>query len=119
MVDLTYLKKTTSNDFDVILQLVEIFKLQLPELKINILNSYKNKDWDVLKRAAHKAKNSFKMMGLHSASENLKQIEIECSKENNINCASNIDLFISEYDEVVYNINKKIKELNTDTILKF
>jgi len=112
MIDLSYLKTTTNNDKEVIQQLVEIFKSQLPNFKKDILDAYNNKEWLTLKSAAHKAKNSYKMMGLHESSENLKQIELECVKKDTINCDKNIDFFLSEYDAIV-------KELDETHIVKF
>ncbi len=111
MIDLTYLKTTTENNTNLILQLVEIFKTQLPEIKKNLINAYINGECAKLKGAAHKAKNSFKMMGLDQSSENLKQMEFECAKTENINCDENIDYFIKEYDIIYKNIEQKIKEL--------
>ena len=112
MIDLSYLKITTNNDKEVILQLVAIFKSQLPDLKENLVNAYNNKEWIILKSAAHKAKTSFKIMGLEKGSENLRQIELECAKTDNINCDENIKFFLSEYDNIFNEIDTINNELS-------
>lgn len=108
MINLNYLKKTTNNDKEIILQLVDIFKSQLPELKEGIISAYNKKNWPDLKNAAHKAKNSFKMMGLEESSENLKNIEQECAKTDEINCDKMIEYFLSEYDAIVNELDKEL-----------
>ena len=109
MINLSYLKKTTNNDKEIILQLVEIFKSQLPDLKEGIINSYNQKNWIALKNAAHKAKNSFNMMGLDKDAQNLKEIELECSKTESVDCEEMINFFLSQYDSIVEELNKNIE----------
>ena len=108
MINLDYLKKTTNNDKEVILQLIEIFKSQLPDLKESIIKSYNNKNWIALKNAAHKAKNSYKMMGLDKNADNLKQIELECLKTDLINCKKMVEFFLSEYTAIINELDKEI-----------
>jgi len=84
MIDLSYLKITTNDDTELIAQLVGIFKNQLPELKNDITNSFHSKQWKMLMESAHKAKNSFQMMGIELQAEELKRIEMIArdAKEN-------------------------------------
>ncbi|NJO92411.1 MAG: hypothetical protein HC831_28160 [Chloroflexia bacterium] len=56
MIDLTYLRNTTGNDNALIAELIGIFKSQLPEFKRDIETAYQQKNWKILKEAAHKAK---------------------------------------------------------------
>ena len=60
-----------------------------------------------LKNAAHKAKNSFQIMGLKKTAENLKQIEIECEENTKPNFSIIINHFISDYEAI-------LKELEND-----
>jgi HPt (histidine-containing phosphotransfer) domain-containing protein len=84
MIDLTYLKTTTGNDQSVIKELINLFVIQLPALKKDIVDSFETKNWKALKEAAHKAKNSFEIMGVKKQAEELKRIEILATenKEN-------------------------------------
>jgi HPt (histidine-containing phosphotransfer) domain-containing protein len=76
MIDLSYLKVTTNDDKELIAQLIGIFTNQLPELEQSIKNSFDSKNWDSLMQAAHKAKNSFEMMGIQNQALELKRIEL-------------------------------------------
>lgn len=75
MIDLTYLKTTTDNDKTLIEELLRIFVLQLPSLKNNIVTAFDSKDWNQLKETAHKAKNSFEIIGAKKEADELKQVE--------------------------------------------
>jgi HPt (histidine-containing phosphotransfer) domain-containing protein len=81
MIDLSYLKITTGDDKALIKELVGIFKGQLPELKKDITESFQSKNWKTLTDAAHKAKNSFQMMGITRYADELKSIEIMAREE--------------------------------------
>ncbi|MBN1250892.1 MAG: Hpt domain-containing protein [Bacteroidales bacterium] len=109
MIDLSYLIKTTNNDKEVIMQLIDIFKSQLPELKENIIDAYKNKNWTALKEASHKAKNSFQMMGLEKTASKLKQIEIECTDNNNPNIDSHIKSFLADFELITLEVKNGIE----------
>ncbi len=83
MIDLTYLKTTTGNDSAIIKELIQIFTTQLPELKEGIASAYEQKNWHNLKEFAHKAKNSFEIIGASEEATNLKNIEILATNEEN------------------------------------
>ena len=76
MIDLSYLRVTTNDDKELIAQLIGIFTDQLPELEQDIKHSFDSKNWDSLMQAAHKAKNSFEMMGIQDQAIELKRIEL-------------------------------------------
>lgn len=80
MIDLSYLKSSTGNDFDVIKQLLDLFKEQLPELKEGIKKAFENQNLNELKELSHKAKNSFQILGVSDQAQNLKEMEILAGK---------------------------------------
>ena len=108
MIDLTYLRTTIGNDRTVISQLIQLFLEQLPGLRAQIENDYKEKNWKSLKDAAHKAKNSFQIMGAKAQSENLKKMEIiaENDPENN-----GIKALIDNFTEACDLVVEEIKQL--------
>ena len=83
MIDLTYLKTTTGNDNAIIKELIQIFTAQLPELKEDIVSAFEQQNWHNLKELAHKAKNSFEIIGASQEAANLKNIEILAANEQN------------------------------------
>ena len=107
MIDLTYLKTTTGNDTNVILELISIFTSQLPELKEGIQTYYKQKDWKNLKEIAHKAKNSFMIVGAENQADNLKKIEIISQDEKNRSqLAPLIENFLKSCEKIVEEIEQ-------------
>jgi HPt (histidine-containing phosphotransfer) domain-containing protein len=107
MIDLTYLRTTTGNDTAVILELIGIFTAQLPELKKEVETAYKQKDWHNLKETAHKAKNSFMIIGAQEEANNLKQIEMMATQED----THNLDLLVENFLESCKKVAEEIKQL--------
>ncbi|MCF6242068.1 MAG: Hpt domain-containing protein [Bacteroidales bacterium] len=110
MINLNYLKTTTNNDKDTIRVLLEIFKEQAPELKSDILSAFEQKNWTALQKAAHKAKNSFQILGLNAEAEKLQELEVLCKKEKDTHLYKNyVDEFLQSCDEALNEIEKGIK----------
>ncbi|MFN8255073.1 MAG: hypothetical protein U0W24_05250 [Bacteroidales bacterium] len=105
MIDLSYLKYTTNDDKTLIMQLVDIFIKQLPDLKKGIVTSFSEKNWISLRDAAHKAKNSFEMMGMKNQALELKQLEILSTKnQSNPEMQVLVDNFVKNCDLVAREI---------------
>ncbi len=81
MINLDYLKTTTNNDKETILSLLDLFILQIPELKSGIITAFDEKNWFALKETAHKAKNSFQILGMQDEADELQKLEILCNQE--------------------------------------
>ena len=81
MINLDYLKTTTDNDKETILSLLDLFLQQIPELKSGIITAFEENNWLALKEAAHKAKNSFQILGMQNEADELQKLEILCYTE--------------------------------------
>ena len=81
MINLEYLKKTTENDTEIIQSLLDMFKAQVPELKLEMTAALNEKNWFALREAAHKAKNSFQILGMQKEADSLQELEKICSQE--------------------------------------
>lgn len=104
-VNLSYLNEISNGNKDFIIELIDMFFLQVPEYQ-NLLQDYlKKKDWHNLGRTAHKAKSSILMMGMDDLSRDLKNLEENTKEAKNI----------SEYSEIIAKFvrgsNAAIKEL--------
>lgn len=75
IIDLTYLKEMSGNNKDIMLEMVEIFIEQNPEFTEGVSNYFENKQWSKLGAIAHKAKSSFRIMGMCELGECLEKIE--------------------------------------------
>jgi len=63
--DLTYLKKHTKNNPELIMEMIAIYLKQTPPLIIQMKQGLHDKDWDSVYTAAHKLIPSFSIMGMH------------------------------------------------------
>ena len=75
IIDLSYLKEMSSNNKDIIVEMIEIFIEQTPEFTEGISNHFKNRQWTELSAVAHKAKSSVKIMGMDKLGDCLEKIE--------------------------------------------
>lgn len=108
MIDLTYLNTTTGNDTELIARLIHIFTDQLPEFKTSVKKTHEQKDWQGLKEAAHKAKNSFQIIGAEEAAKNLKKIELIASSEKGL---EQLPPLIESFFKSCQKVSKEIEEL--------
>ncbi|MEN8119251.1 MAG: Hpt domain-containing protein [Bacteroidota bacterium] len=109
MINLKYLKTTTNNDKDTIFALLDMFKLQIPELKSGIITAFEEKNWLALREAAHKAKNSFQILGMQDEAEELQKLEILCSQEKEIHLYEYyVKKFVEACDSSVNEIERGI-----------
>ncbi|OQX98889.1 MAG: hypothetical protein B6I24_04120 [Bacteroidetes bacterium 4572_128] len=82
--DLEYLESMSGGESEIIIEMIELFKMQVPEFIEEADNSLSNKDWNKLGALAHKAKSSLAIMGMNEAVEDLDFLEINAKDETNI-----------------------------------
>jgi HPt (histidine-containing phosphotransfer) domain-containing protein len=73
--DLTYLRNMSGGNQDLIIEMIGIFKSQVVEFAQSMDEYYKNKEYELLGRLAHKAKSSISIMGLNELAVDLKNFE--------------------------------------------
>lgn len=93
-IDLTYLKSVSDGNNDLIIELIEIFKSQIPEFNSYFDEYYNTKQWYQLGLVAHKAKSSVSVMGMSNLSKTLKKFELEAKNEENI---ENYSKYINDF----------------------
>lgn len=109
MINLDYLKTTTSNDKETILALLDMFKSQIPDLKSGIITAFDNKNWSALKEVAHKAKNSFQILGMQDEADELQKLEILCSQEKDTHLYNGfVKRFIDACDSSIKEIENEV-----------
>ena len=75
ITDLTYLKSLANDDESFIRDMINIFKEQIEEYKIQMPELLVNSDYNSLSKMAHKAKSSVAVMGMAAEAEKLKELE--------------------------------------------
>ncbi len=107
MINLNYLKTTTDNDTETIRTLLDMFKSQIPELKSQIISALDQKNYVALREVAHKAKNSFQILGMQDETEDLQKLEILCSQEKDVHLYKGfVNRFINVCDRSIQEIDK-------------
>ncbi len=101
-IDLTYLKSVTDGDEELIKELVDIFKTQIPEYLNEFNEAIGQKDADSLSKIAHKSKSSVAIMGLSDLASKLSELEQKANDEGFSNdFASYVTNFESECNNAI------------------
>ncbi len=74
-IDLTYLESVTDGNKDLMKELIDIFKMQVPEYLDDFKAAYDAKDMRAVGKIAHKAKSSVAIMGMASLVNQLRELE--------------------------------------------
>ena len=100
VTDLSYLRKMTDGNADLMREMIEIFLDQVNEYSREMNQSFEQKNWHALSRIAHKAKSSVAIMGMHSLAEMLKDLEILSREQKDVDKFPNyIYRFTAECNE--------------------
>lgn len=83
-IDLTYLKKVTSNNESFLRDMITTFLDTMPKSIDEIRVHAGSKDWDNLARAVHKIKPSLAMMGLNKTRDIGAQIELSAKERTSL-----------------------------------
>jgi HPt (histidine-containing phosphotransfer) domain-containing protein len=81
--DLTYLLSMTEGNKELILEIIDIFVVQVEEFWIEMQDLLNKKDYDSLGKLAHKAKSSVAIIGMQAMSKKLRELEILCMEGKN------------------------------------
>ncbi len=101
-IDLSYLESMAAGDNDLIKEMIEIFKEQVPEFIKEMREALTNNDSKALSSVAHKAKSSVAIMGITSLSEELKIFEsITSNNERTEEYLTFVNSFISNTNEAI------------------
>ncbi len=82
VIDFSYIQSATDGDADLTKELVDVFKLQIPEFIQDFELAIQNQDVEKIGKVAHKAKSSVQIFGMQTLAEQLNSIEEEIDKQN-------------------------------------
>lgn len=106
LLNFDFLNKSFDNDRSAIEHLFEIFLEETSGDLIELQVSARLRDWKQIKHYSHKAKSSFRTLGLTQASSNLLEIETLSSKEEDID---KIQILSSSTQDIFDQVKKEIK----------
>ncbi len=95
-VDLSYLKDMSGGNREVMLEMIELFNSQVPELIEKMKHQLQQKNIDELSRLAHKAKASAHIMGMEEAAAKLKSLEYSAKESRD---GENFSLIIKDLEK--------------------
>jgi HPt (histidine-containing phosphotransfer) domain-containing protein len=97
ITDLNYLRTMSGGDDKFIREMIELFREQINEYKVDMPELLRKGDFSSLSKMAHKAKSSVAVMGMGQVAELLKELEMLAheSKETE-RYAAMVDEFLSQ-----------------------
>lgn len=98
--DLSYLMQLMDNNAEIVLEVLAIFKSEVPKDMKNLVAHLDNKEWELLGKTAHKLKSSVGNLGLNQLRDLFLFIE-QNGKEN-----TNIDQLPSYVSKVIKGIEQ-------------
>ncbi len=104
IIDLNYLFKIAGRDKSVIKELTDIFVMQINEFKSEMTKAIEEKNYNHIKKLAHKFKSSLRTFGMETIANELEAIETSPNLEKEISLNETIDTCIYQcelaYDEL-------------------
>jgi len=109
ITDLNYLKTMSNGDPAFIREMIDLFREQIEEYKIEMPQLLRNKEYSSLSKMAHKAKSSVAVMGMNEVSELLKELEILASEEKEVErYESMIEEFLTQSKLAIEELGKAL-----------
>ncbi len=75
MIELSYLKDIAEGDRETENQLIELFIIQVEEIRQRFEKAFKDNNIDEIAKIAHLAKSTTKVMGITTVSENMQKLQ--------------------------------------------
>src|SRR4028119_1847868 len=75
LINLDHLFDLAAGDKDFVKEMIEYYLSQIPMVRQDLIRFYEQKDWYGLGEIAHKAKSSFKFMGIQQLTDLAKELE--------------------------------------------
>ncbi|ASU33789.1 Hpt domain-containing protein [Mucilaginibacter xinganensis] len=107
-LDLSFLFEIADGSDDFIVESIEMFLQQTPELLQTITTAIENKEWALVATASHKLKPNLGFFGMPISQATIQEVEI-MAKEG----ASNPDLLVAKFKTV-----KQLVVSNLDRLVK-
>jgi len=122
VINISYLLDMADNSPELVLEVIGIFKSQLPDFEKRFNTYLENKDIENLKKTAHKVKSALSVMGISTFNDDLKYFDGKTPEELNLqefeafvgNFQSTCKVAIMELEQVIDTYKKLKDELNTD-----
>lgn len=108
--DLTYLESMSGGNPEVIKEMIELFKEQIPEYKEEMRKSLDTKNWKALSEIAHKSKSSLNIFGMADLAKKMQTLEHLAKEGKDPELyESLVNDFATEVDEAMAELINELK----------
>ncbi len=107
VTDLTYIRKVSDGNEELVRELIDIFVSQVPEFYKQMQESLATKSWDTLGAVAHKARSSTASMGMQETAHALERLEM-------LGKALYVDEHSDDHDSQTDNFRRQVTTLPDD-----
>ena len=84
LYDLTMIHGLSGGDEAFIRQMVELFVDTMPASMLEFQTTLQDQEWEAMGKLAHKLKSTTGSMGMDSIKEEMRMVEINCKKKENL-----------------------------------
>jgi HPt (histidine-containing phosphotransfer) domain-containing protein len=91
-----YIESVSGGDFEIVLELVTMFKEQMGEISLEMKNLLHKNDYYTLGLMAHKAKSSVAIMGMTDLAAMLKTFELQAKESQE---KEKYEMYISRFEQ--------------------
>lgn len=110
--DLSYLMQLMDNNIEIVLEVLAIFKSEVPKDMHNLEMHLHNKEWEMLGKTAHKLKSSVGNLGLNQLRDIFLYIEQNGKEETNLDkMPAYVKLAVEGIEKLFQDIEAEITKL--------
>ncbi len=110
--DLSYLMQLMDHDTEIIVEVLRVFKQEVPKDIVKLQTHLNEKNWEMLGLTAHKLKSSVANLGLSKLSDIFLFIEQNGKENTNIDKLPRyVDLSIKNMNQLMIDIDLEINQL--------
>ncbi|MBR4440971.1 MAG: Hpt domain-containing protein [Bacteroidales bacterium] len=112
-INLSYLNEVSSGDPETKKQLIKLFFEQVDAIKNSFECALAINDKDEIRKTAHLAKSSTKIMGINNISEQMQKLEYSIKgNSETTDCKPYIDFFLNNIDNAIGELNQELAFLD-------
>ena len=118
IIDLTYLRETTEDNLEIMIELIEIFLEQYPESNNKVINAFTNMNITALSEAAHSLKSSLRIVGIIDIAEKMAILENYCRKNtNHSEFKELVDYYRNNIDKFIIQLEKQLDDFKAQLVV--
>ncbi len=113
-VDLSYLMDMSNNDINFVIEMLEMFVLQIPDIIVNLQVELGRKNWGKIGDLSHKVKSNFKMLGLGQQEADAFEVEriVKSSSIEESRISFIINRLVDKVDLLIPKLKDELRKLS-------